>query len=264
MFTGIVEERGRIRRIERRAASALVEIEAAAVLADTRVGDSICVSGVCLTATRVGSASFSADVMHETLDKSRLGALRPRDAVNLERACAVGSRLGGHIVTGHIDGTGRVRSVDEDGTAVWLSISCAAGLLRYIACKGSVAIDGASLTVARVDRTGFAVSCIPHTASATTLGGLRAGDTVNIECDVLAKYLERLVGLAGLEDGTGAGGFSAGEGKGGFGAGAATAGTDCFGSDLRASACEDAYGGGDAGGKARGLDAAFLGEHGFL
>ena len=232
MFTGIVEETGRLRRIERKAASAVVEIEAEAVLSGTRVGDSICVSGVCLTATHVGSASFIADVMHETLDKTKLGSLRPRDAVNLERACAVGSRLGGHIVTGHIDGTGHVERIEKDDTAVWFSISCADGLLRYIACKGSVAIDGPSLTVARADGAGFAVSCIPHTASATTLGGLRAGDAVNIECDVLAKYLERLMAFGSFGRGTGEGKDDAGEGTGSTGE--------------------------------NGLDAAFLAEHGFL
>ncbi len=194
MFTGIVEETGKITRLSKGADGAHIEIAAAKVLEGTQVGDSICTNGVCLTVATLGASSFCADIMNETLDRSSFRACAPGDAVNLERALTPASRMGGHIVTGHIDGLGRIEGVKHDGQAVWFSISVAPALSRYIVEKGSVALDGMSLTVARVDENGFAVSCIPHTLEATVLQRRRVGDAVNIECDLLAKYVEKLLG----------------------------------------------------------------------
>ena len=194
MFTGIVEETGKIARLSKGADGARIEIAAAKVLEGTQVGDSICTNGVCLTVAALGAGSFCADVMNETLDRSSFRACAPGDAVNLERALTPTSRMGGHIVTGHIDGLGRIKDVTRDGQAVWFSISVAPALSRYIVEKGSVALDGMSLTVARAGENNFAVSCIPHTLEATVLQRRRVGDAVNIECDLLAKYVEKLLG----------------------------------------------------------------------
>lgn len=193
MFTGIVEELGTVKRISRGAKSATIEIGASLVLEDAHVGDSICTQGVCLTVTTLGSGSFTADVMHETLDRSSLGALSVGDAVNLERAMPMNGRFGGHIVSGHIDGTGRIARITRDDNAVWYTIEAAPELLRYIVEKGSIAVDGISLTVARVSERDFAVSTIPHTGAVTTLGSRREGDAVNLECDIIAKYVEKLM-----------------------------------------------------------------------
>ncbi len=193
MFTGIIEEMGVVRAVKRGANSSLLSIGADVVLADLKIGDSVAVNGVCLTATTVDSGGFTADVMHETLNRSSLGALSVGSPVNLERAMAANGRFGGHIVSGHIDGTGRILSVRRDDIALWYTIEAAPALLRYIVEKGSIAIDGISLTVAAVTDRDFSVSLIPHTASVTLLGRKRPGDIVNLETDIIGKYVEKLM-----------------------------------------------------------------------
>ena len=205
MFTGIVEEMGVIRSIRRGAHSAVLSIGAEAVLSDLKTGDSVAVNGVCLTATAVEGRGFTADVMHETLLRSSLGALGPGSPVNLERAMAAGGRFGGHIVSGHIDGTGTITERRRDDNAVWYTVSAPA-LLRYIVEKGSIAIDGISLTVASVAADRFSVSVIPHTAAVTVLGRKRPGDIVNLETDIIGKYVEKL--LRPAEDTAPKGGIS--------------------------------------------------------
>ncbi len=193
MFTGLVETVGRVRSIKRGAASSVLSIEAPAIMQDVRIGDSIATNGVCLTATHVDDAGFCADVMHETLQRSSLGALSAGSAVNLERAMSANGRFGGHIVSGHIDGTGRIASTRRDDVAVWYDIEASEAITRYVVEKGSIAIDGVSLTVARVSENGFSISMIPHTADVTALGRKRAGDIVNLECDIIGKYVEKLL-----------------------------------------------------------------------
>ena len=189
MFTGIIEEVGRIRAIERQAVSARLTVAASKVLSDVHLGDSIAVNGVCLTVTSFGRDYFCADVMHETLNRSSLGALGVKSPVNL-----AGGRFGGHIVSGHIDGTGTIRDVRRDGNAVWYTIQAPEPILRLIVEKGSIAIDGISLTVARVDHVSFSVSIIPHTLQETALAFKRAGDIVNLENDCIGKYVAKLIG----------------------------------------------------------------------
>ena len=193
MFTGIIEEVGRIRAIERQAVSARLTVAASKVLSDVHLGDSIAVNGVCLTVTSFGRDYFCADVMHETLNRSSLGKLVSGSAVNLERAMAADGRFGGHIVSGHIDGTGKVAAITKDDNAIWYQIKTDIGILKYIVEKGSVAIDGISLTVAKTDSQSFSVSIIPHTAGATTLSLRKAGDVVNLENDIVGKYIEKFI-----------------------------------------------------------------------
>lgn len=192
MFTGIIEEIGTVRRIEHGAKGARLTIQAKAVLEDTRIGDSIATNGVCLTVVSMTGDSFSADVMAESLRRSSLGTLQGGSPVNLERAMAANGRFGGHIVSGHIDGTGTIASQKREDNAVWVKIKTPAPLLRYIVEKGSIAIDGVSLTVAAVTDTDFSVSIIPHTGAQTILLGKKPGDPVNLECDVIGKYVEKL------------------------------------------------------------------------
>lgn len=203
MFTGIIEEVGSIRHIRMGSASCVITVAASKVLADVHIGDSIAVNGTCLTVCRFDGGSFSADVMPETMRRTNLGTLAPGSAVNLERAMAANGRFGGHIVSGHIDGTGTVSSLRREDNAVWVTIAAGAPLLRYIVEKGSIAIDGISLTVAKVSPQDFAVSVIPHTGEETTLLHRKPGDIVNLECDVIAKYVEKLLGK-----GTAKGGIS--------------------------------------------------------
>ena len=184
MFTGIVEEIGTVRTLRRGAHSAVLSIDARTVLERTRLGDSIAVNGVCLTVTSLGATQFSADVMHETL----------RSPVNLERAMAADGRFGGHLVSGHIDAVGTIRRIQRDDNAVWYTIGADATTLRHIIMKGSIAIDGISLTVARLTDADFAVSIIPHTRAETTLSLKRVGDEVNLETDMVGKYVERFLG----------------------------------------------------------------------
>ena len=194
MFTGLVEEVGTVARLEGSARGAKLTIRCKTVLEGTRVGDSIATNGVCLTVTGRTADTFTADVMAESLRRSGLGALRPGAPVNLERAMPADGRFGGHIVSGHIDGTGTVRALEPEGdAAVWVTVAAGPAVLRYIVEKGSIAIDGISLTVAYVDETCFKVSIIPHTGAETTLLGRKPGDTVNLECDVVAKYVEKLL-----------------------------------------------------------------------
>lgn len=193
MFTGIIEEVGRIKSIKKGAASALLTIEASTVLEDINLGDSIAVNGVCLTATEFSDSSFTADVMHETLNRSSLGSLRPGSSVNLERAMKADGRFGGHIVSGHIDGTGLISQVKDDDNAVWYTIRASEDIMRYVVEKGSIAIDGISLTVAEVGAGYFKVSIIPHTGENTILSAKQAGDKVNLENDIIGKYVEKLM-----------------------------------------------------------------------
>ena len=194
MFTGIIEEMGTVLAITKNAQSAVLRIAAKTVTEDVKRGDSIAVNGVCLTVTSHRADEFTADVRHETLDRSSLGELHEGSKVNLERALRLDSRLGGHIVTGHIDGTGRIRRVRADANAIWYSIAAGAAILNGIVEKGSVAVDGISLTVAKVTGQDFSVSVIPHTAAHTTLSGKREGAVVNLETDCIGKYVAKLLG----------------------------------------------------------------------
>ena len=196
MFTGIIEEIGHVKSLHRGAKSFTLEVEADVVMQGTQVGDSIATNGVCLTVTSLTGHGFTADVMPETVRRTALGELKAGSPVNLERALSLQTRLGGHIVSGHIDGTGRIADRRQDDTALWLTVECDSRLLRYIIEKGSITIQGVSLTVARVDERSFAVSLIPHTQSATTLHAARIGDRVNLENDIIAKYVEKLLGKA--------------------------------------------------------------------
>ena len=193
MFTGIVEELGTIRSIQRGAHSAVLSIGASLVLSDLKIGDSVAVNGVCLTATSRDAGGFTADVMHETLNRSSLGALTVGSRVNLERAMAADGRFGGHIVSGHIDGTGTITAIRPDDNAVWYTVAASPELLRYIVEKGSITIDGISLTVARVETDRFSISAIPHTVAQTVLRDRKEGDLVNLETDIIGKYVEKLL-----------------------------------------------------------------------
>lgn len=192
MFTGIVEEIGTIESVSRGTASYILKIRADKVLGGTVEGDSIAVNGLCLTATSIENGSFTADVMPESLRRSSLAALKKGDSVNLERALSLSSRLGGHIVTGHIDGVGTIVKYKNEGNAVWITISAPESIMHYIVEKGSIAIDGVSLTVAAVGADWFKVSIIPHTGAKTILLQKREGDRVNLENDIIGKYIEKL------------------------------------------------------------------------
>lgn len=193
MFTGIIEEIGKVKNIRRMSRSFVIEIGAARVLENTKIGDSIATNGVCLTVTALGDSGFSADVMPETMERSNLGMLKPGDRVNLERALCLNDRLGGHMVAGHIDGTGRITAKVKDENAVWFTVNASPDILRYVVEKGSIAIDGVSLTVVSVDDAVFRVSVIPHTREETTLAGKNTGDVVNLENDMIVKYVEKLM-----------------------------------------------------------------------
>ena len=193
MFTGIVEEKGKLQKVLSGQESGSIDIRASKVLEGTQIGDSIAVNGVCLTVTSLKGDGFTADVMPETLRRTNLGKLAIGAEVNLERAMAAGGRFGGHIVSGHIDGTGVIQSLKPEGNAVWVSISANPEILHLIVEKGSICIDGISLTVAYVDDSIFKVSIIPHTGSETTLLHKKAGDIVNLENDIVGKYIEKLM-----------------------------------------------------------------------
>lgn len=193
MFTGIVEEVGQVKAI----GNGTLQIQATKVLEDVKLGDSIAVNGICLTVTGFNSHSFQADVMPETIKRTSLGELKLGSLVNLERALTLSSRLGGHIVSGHIDGTGRIVSLKEDKNAILMKIQADGAILRYIVEKGSVALDGISLTVAQVDSRDFTVSLIPHTRQATNLSAKGEGSLINIENDVVGKYVAKLLQTAG-------------------------------------------------------------------
>ena len=192
MFTGIVEELGTVGRV----GGGVIDISASLVLEGTKIGDSIAVNGVCLTVTNLRGDGFTADVMPETLRRSNLGDLKPGDRVDLERAMAADGRFGGHIVSGHIDGVGTITEQRREGIATWVTIAAPPEILRYVVEKGSIAIDGVSLTVAAVTDRDFSVSLIPHTGSQTILLRKKPGDRVNLENDIVGKYVERLLSPA--------------------------------------------------------------------
>jgi len=191
MFTGLVEETGSVAAVERSGAGARLSIETP-LAGQLAAGDSVAVDGVCLTAVDPGGASFGADVMEETLRRTALGRLEPGARVNLELPLRAADRLGGHMVQGHADGVGAVESISAEGLARVVRVGASPELLRYVVEKGSIALAGVSLTVAEVDDEGFTVSLIPETLARTTLGAVQAGDSVNLEVDLLAKYVEKL------------------------------------------------------------------------
>lgn len=193
MFTGIIEEVGVIESIRKGANSAVITVRGDTILSDLKLGDSVALNGVCLTATEITNHSYSVDVMHETLKRTNLGDLKGGSRVNLERAMPADGRFGGHIVAGHIDGTGRIVSMEKDDNAVKITVAADKSILRYIIDKGSIAIDGISLTVAEVNDSAFMVSIIPHTAANTTLLEKKPGDSVNLENDMVGKYVEKLL-----------------------------------------------------------------------
>jgi len=194
VFTGIVQDVGRVLASESRGGDVRLTIGCERLdLASARVGDSLCVQGCCLTAIELGAKTFSADVSRETLALTTLGDLQPGAAVNLEPALRAGDPLGGHLVSGHIDGVGRITAVASEARSQRLTIAAPAGLARYLASKGSVAVDGVSLTINSVEGASFGVNIIPHTQSATTLGQLAAGARVNLEVDQIARYVHRLM-----------------------------------------------------------------------
>lgn len=196
MFTGIVEETGTLCEIKKGAVSAQVKIRCRKVLEGTRIGDSIAVNGICLTVTSLAEDGFTADVMAETMRRSSLSEIAVPGRVNLERAMAADGRFGGHIVSGHIDGCGRITDIRQEENAVWYTVEAEKSLLRYIVEKGSVALDGISLTVAETTEKDFKVSVIPHTRQETSLPDRKIGSILNIECDVVGKYVEKFL-LAG-------------------------------------------------------------------
>jgi riboflavin synthase len=193
MFTGIIEEIGIVKTVKRQSHALELTVSAKKVLDDIKVGDSICVNGVCLTVKSFSASGFLADVMPETYQRSTLAKLVISDKVNLERALRLSDRMGGHIVTGHVDGIGKIMRTWKDENAVWFTIAADPGILRYVVEKGSVALEGISLTVADVDDRSFSVSIIPHTQMETTLLKKDTGNALNIECDLLGKYIEKLI-----------------------------------------------------------------------
>lgn len=196
MFTGIVEEIGTITHIKNGVKSSKLIINCNKVLEKTEIGDSICTNGVCLTVTNINKGTFEADVMSETIRKSNLNTLKIGSKVNLERALSLSTRLGGHLVSGHIDGTGYIKDLKKEDTAIWITIKTSVDILRYIVYKGSITIDGISLTIAYVDNDVFKVSIIPHTLQQTILSSKNIGDSVNLECDMIGKYVEKLLGIS--------------------------------------------------------------------
>ena len=207
MFTGIVEELGKLVSLKIGSDSGIITVEADKVLEGCRLGDSIAVNGVCLTARSFGSGTFSADVMPETLRKTNLGNLKRGGVVNLERALTLSSRLGGHLMLGHVDATGKILSIKPEGNAVFYTFSAPGEIRRYLLPQGSIGIDGISLTIARLEREQFSVSLIPHTVKVTTLGYNGVGYQVNLETDVLGKYVAKMM-RGGLPGGQGEGGLT--------------------------------------------------------
>ena len=199
MFTGIIEELGTVKSLNMSGNSGSINIKAHKVLEKTQIGDSIAVNGICLTVTTLQPDGFTADVMAETVRRSSLGSAKAGDKVNLERAMSAEGRFGGHIVSGHIDGTGTIMEYRKEENAVWVTIGTSAEILELIVEKGSICIDGISLTVAAVSDSDFSVSIIPHTGEETTLLKKKPGDKVNLENDVVGKYVQKLLGLKSQE-----------------------------------------------------------------
>ncbi len=199
MFTGLIEETGTITNFVKGSRSVQITISAKKVLSDLKIGDSICTNGACLTVIHLADHSFTVDVMAETLNSTALGGLIHSEKVNLERALKVSDRFGGHIVSGHIDGIAKIINIKKEGIATLFSIKPEKGLMKYFINKGSVALDGISLTVSKIRTNYFIVSIIPHTASNTTLLSKQIGDKVNIETDMIAKYVQRLISMDNQE-----------------------------------------------------------------
>jgi len=195
MFTGIVEEKGSVSSIKKGGHSTQLSIKASKIFEDLKLGDSVAVDGVCLTVSSLQQNIFTADIMNETLNRSSLGVLKPQSIVNLERAMLSDGRLGGHIVTGHIDGVGKIINIHKDGSSIWYKIKASDTLMKYIIEKGSIAIDGISLTVASVENDSFNFSVIPHTAKETNLSNKKVGDIVNFENDIIGKYVEKFLSI---------------------------------------------------------------------
>lgn len=193
MFTGIVEEIGMVDKIFLEKDSARIKISASKVLQGLKLGDSVSTNGVCLTVTKLDNKSFCADIMGETLRRSNFWELKKGNKVNLERALALGDRLGGHLVSGHIDGSGVIKNFTKDDNAIWITVEPNLNILKYIVFKGSIAIDGVSLTVAYIDEKFFKVCIVPHTQSETILINKKVGDSVNLECDMIGKYVEKFL-----------------------------------------------------------------------
>lgn len=193
MFTGIVEEIGKVQGIQKGMKSSILMITGNKIFEDLKIGDSVSTNGVCLTVSKLGNCTFYADVMNETLSRSALGNLTIGSCVNLERAMASNGRFGGHIVSGHIDGIGKIVSIHKDDNAIWYTVQTDSKIMRYIIEKGSIAIDGISLTVAKVEKDHFSVSIIPHTAKETILSLKRVEELVNLENDIIGKYIEKFV-----------------------------------------------------------------------
>ena len=193
MFTGIIEETGEIVSIKKDVHSIKLYIHAKKILEDLKIGDSVSVNGICLTVTNLNDKEFTADVMHETLNKTSLSTIKKGNKVNLERAMLATDRFGGHFVYGHIDGTGIITKIEKDDIAIWYKIKTEPDVMKYIIEKGSVAIDGISLTVAKISNDGFSISAIPHTLGSTTLLYKSVNDIVNIENDCIGKYIEKLL-----------------------------------------------------------------------
>ena len=201
MFTGLIAELGTVERLAEGSTSCQLTVRAQKILPGVKIGDSIAVNGVCLTVVHLQGNRFTADVMPETVRRTTLRQLQPGDRVNLEKALRPADGLDGHIVQGHVEGVGTIREISPEGNALAYRIETPKELLRYIVEKGSVAIDGISLTVTETDDTGFSVSLIPHTAKMTTLGYKSVGDSVNLETDILARYVEKMLGLQKTADG---------------------------------------------------------------
>jgi riboflavin synthase len=193
MFSGIVEEMGAVQAIDKGLAGAKFSILASVILGDLQVGDSISVSGTCLTVTHIEDHSFSVDASTETLNCTILGKIAMGTPVNLERAMKLNARMGGHLVTGHVDGIGTLRAREQDGNATHLTVEAPEGIMRYCVTKGSITMDGISLTINAVTDRSFVVAIIPHTAKVTTMGLKQIGDSVNLESDLIGKYVERLL-----------------------------------------------------------------------
>ena len=193
MFTGIIEDLGQVKSIRTSASGANIQIYSPEVVEDTNIGDSIAVNGVCLTAAAVEGDTFFADVMPQTLKTANLGTLKANDRVNLERSLKVSDRFGGHFVLGHVDQVGKVMDKREEGNATILKISVPGEIAAYLVPKGSIAVDGISLTIAETIRDGFIVSIVPHTLKTTTLGRVKVGAVVNLEADMIAKYVKKMM-----------------------------------------------------------------------
>ncbi len=195
MFTGIIEEIGTVASITKSSQKAQITIKADKIFSDLKLGDSVAVNGVCLTVSSIIINTFTADIMNETFSRTSLSLLKRKSHVNLERAMSAQGRFGGHIVAGHVDGTGTITAVEKDDNAIWYTISAKPDIMKYIIEKGSVAIDGISLTVAKLTDSCFSVSIIPHTAKETILSEKSVGDMVNLENDIVGKYVEKLMGF---------------------------------------------------------------------